>query len=87
MPGVTTCWIVIKCTRKLGFLFYFSSVKIVGMGNVWLLVSSEIESSPVGGEGENDLAAVPSLSGTRDWFQGRLEGGMVSGCFLEVGDP
>ena len=50
-----------------------------------MLVSSEIESSPVGGEGENGPAAV--LSGTRDRFQGRLEGGMVSGYFLEVGDP
>ena len=57
------------------------------MGNVWLLVSSEIESSPVGGEGENGLAAVPSLSDTSDPFKGRPEGGMVSGCFLEVGDP
>ena len=51
------------------------------------MVSSEIESSPVGGEGENGLAAVPSLSDTSDPFKGRPEGGMVSGCFLEVGDP
>lgn len=39
------------------------------------MVSSEIESSPVGGEGENGLAAVPSLSDTSDPFQGRPEGG------------
>lgn len=49
------------------------------------MVSSEIESSPVGGEGENGLAAV--LSGTRNRFHGRPEGMMVSGYFLEVGDP
>lgn len=56
------------------------------------MVSSELEPSSVGEEGENSLAAVPSLFVTRDRFQGRWffhgpEGEMISGCFLEVGDP